>query len=92
MDQAFITAVCGIALAGVIFLSYMRQKRNGEQDSPSKPTIKETMHEISEYFGVNAQPSDSVSRAFDLAPLHMASSLTKQGNLSQTEKSKRERG
>ena len=91
MDQALITALCGAILIGAIFLSYLRWKKNGEQSEPSKPTVKETVREVSEYFGIDAQPRDSVSKALDLAPLQMASALTKQGKPSHIEKSKKRR-
>ena len=80
MDQALVTALCGAILAGAIFLSHLRRKKNGEQNEPSRPTVKETMREVSEYFGIETQPRDSVSKALDLAPLQMASTLTKQND------------
>lgn len=92
MDQALITALCGAILVGAIFLSYLRWKKNGDQGESPKPTVKETMREVSEYFGINAQPRDSVSKALDLAPLQMASTLTKQSKPSHIEKSKKRRG
>ena len=91
MDQALVTALCGAILAGAIFLSHLRRKKNGEQNEPSRPTVKETMREVSEYFGIETQSRDSVSKALDLAPLQMASTLTKQNEPSRIKKSKKRR-
>ena len=91
MDQTVITLICGLVLAAAIAGSYVRYKKNGIQDEAPTPTVKETMREVSEYFGVNTQSQSNLSNALDLAPMQMASAITNQANSTQTKKSKKRR-
>ena len=92
MDQTTVTILCGLFLIVVIAVSFVRCKQNGEDlGQTPRPTVKETMREVSEYFGIDAQPGDSVSNAFDLAPLKMASALNDPTKSSPKKSKKRRR-
>lgn len=77
MDQQIITYAIGIVVVFVLGLSYMRHKQQeGDDDAQSTPSIKSTMAEAREYFGVSAKhEEDSIVRALDLTPMKMLSGV-----------------
>lgn len=75
MDQQIVTYAIGLAVVVVLSISYLRFKRNeGKGETGSSVSIKQTMAEAREYFGMPAGGEDDrLVRVFDLTPMKMLS-------------------
>ena len=93
MNSATITIVCGLILAASLVASYINYKKRGEDKTQtSKQSVSEIIQETSEYFGFKNQSNNEISKAFDLAPLQMASSLTNQTAQPKVKRKKSKKG
>ena len=80
MSQSGITVLCGLVLVAALFASYLKSKRQGNENSSSaSPSVKETMKEVSSYFGIETDTESGIGKALDLAPWQMAQAMTSTG-------------
>ncbi|MEQ3363309.1 hypothetical protein [Raoultibacter massiliensis] len=77
MDQQIITYAIGLAVVVVLGASYLRFKRHeGEGEAESSTSIKQTMAEAREYFGISPKDEDDrLARTLDLTPMKMLSGV-----------------
>lgn len=79
MDQQIITYALGIVVLVVLAVSYIRHRRHEDdagEKTESSVSIKQTMAEMREYFGLSSRDEEgSVAHAFDLAPVKMLSDM-----------------
>lgn len=77
MEQHIATYAIGLAVVIVLGVSYLRFKRHeGEDEQEPSVSVKQTMAEAREYFGMSPQGEDDrFARALDLTPVRMLSGM-----------------
>jgi len=77
MDQQIVTIVCGCVIALSLFASYLKHRMKKDDSSESRAqSVSQVFDETCAYFGIDTAEGDGVSRALDLAPLQMISTMT----------------